>query len=230
MMNAVSKYYKPELMDCPKCGNKLVYRYAVSQKLVYFTSGKRIRIHNLGYSCPICKDNKIYFSQTANKLALKGYTYSVKIVCMIAKLKEKKMNREEICDYFFSKNIEISDRNVDNLYEKYLECIRIDYKKRIPEAYKLMQDTYGQIRISIDLVTVCGTIFIIFYDYFSSEMLAFVRFEGLGDPKAKEFLETYLNPSWNITVVVSIRRDSVFIPMLKKLCPAKTKFIAYNKF
>ncbi|MDE7213209.1 MAG: hypothetical protein K2N42_01355, partial [Anaeroplasmataceae bacterium] len=94
---AVSRYYKPEVLVCPKCGNKLVYRHAVSNKLIYFSSGKQIHIHNLGYSCKECKDNQIYFSQTANKLALKGYTYSTKIICIIAMLKEKQLSREEIC-------------------------------------------------------------------------------------------------------------------------------------
>ncbi|MDE6408061.1 MAG: hypothetical protein K2K50_05600, partial [Anaeroplasmataceae bacterium] len=133
---SVSKYYKPEILLCPKCGSKLVYRYAISNKLIYFTNGKHVHIHNLGYGCNTCKDNQIYFSQTANKLAFKGYTYSAKIICTIAILKEKNMSREEICDYFFTKNIEISDRNVDNLYRKYQECIKLDHKELISKAYR----------------------------------------------------------------------------------------------
>lgn len=229
-MMIASKYYKPEILICPKCGNKLSYRHAVSNKLIYFTSGKRVRIHNLGYSCPSCKDNQIYFSQTANKLAFKGYTYSAKIICTVAKLKEKNMSREEICDYFFTKNIEISDRNVDNLYAKYLECISLDHKELISKAYKAMLDEYGQIRLSIDLITVTGTIFVILYDYFTSEMLAFMHFEGVGDPELYLFLSKYIRKDLNITVIASIRRDAYFIPMIKKLCPSKTKFIAFDKF
>lgn len=229
-MNVVSKYYKPEILACPKCGAKLVYRHAVSNKLIYFTNGKRIRIHNLGYSCPACKDEAIYVSQTANKLAFKGYTYSAKIVCMVAKLKEQHLSREEICDYFFSKNIEISDRNVDNLYAKYKECLQIEYQSLIPLAYKKMLDTYGQIRLSIDVVTVGGTVFLILYDYFTTDMLAFMRFESIEDPKLYAFLASYIQPDLNITVIASIRRDAIFIPKLKKLCPAKTKLISFNKF
>lgn len=226
----ISRYYKPEILCCPKCCTKLVYRYALSNRTVYFTSGKQIRVHNLGYSCPNCKDNQIYFSQTANKLAFKGYTYSAKIVCTIARLKEKNLTREEICDYFFSKNIEISDRNVDNLYRKYQECLHIDYKKLIPNAFEKMMKEYNQIRLSIDLITVLGSIHVIFYDYFTSDMLAFVRFEGSEDSKLYDFLSCYLNKNMNITVIASIRRDAYFIPMLKSLCPTKTKFIAFNKF
>lgn len=229
-MNVVSKYYKPEILICPKCNTKLVYRHAVSKKMIYFTNGKRIRIHNLGYSCPKCKDDNIYVSQTANKLAFKGYTYSAKIVCTIAKLKEKQMSREEICDYFFAKNIEISDRNVDNLYQKYQECVALDYKTLIPQAYQNMMEVYGQIRLSIDVISVMGTIFIIFYDSFTTDMLAFLRFHGMDDPNMAEFLSTYIKKEYNITVITSIRRDSIFIPMLKKFCDTKTKIIAFNKF
>lgn len=229
-MSTISKYYKPELLNCAKCGTKLIYRHAVSNKLIYFTNGKRIQIHNLGYSCPNCKDDVIYFSQTANKFAVKGYTYSSKIFCTIAKLKEKKMGREEICDYFYAKGIEISDRNVDKIYNKYLELLQLDYAKRIPNAYKTMMETYGQIRLSIDLITVCGSYFIIFYDYFTSEMLAFLRFESLDDSKLFTFLSTYLNSDFNIAIIISIRKDAMFIPLLKKFCPKTTKFLAYNKF
>ncbi|MDE6661186.1 MAG: hypothetical protein K2J93_05145 [Anaeroplasmataceae bacterium] len=225
----VSRYYKPEVLLCPKCGNKLAYRHAVSNKLIYFSNGKHIQVHNLGYSCPVCKDNQIYFSQTANKLAFKGYTYSTKILCIIALLKEKHMSREEICDYFFSKNIEMSDRNVDNLYRKYKQCIKLNYKELIPNAYARMLKDYGQIRLSIDLITAFGNAFVIFYDFFTAEILAFVRFEKLEDSRLLSFLQEYINKNMNITYITSIRRDAYFIPMLKNLCPAKTKFISYSK-
>ncbi len=224
------KNYKPEILLCPKCNTKLVYRHAVSNKMVYFTSGKRVRIKNLGYSCPNCKDNQIYISQTANKLSFKGYTYSAKIVCMIAKLKDKHMSRDEICDYFFSKNIDMSDRNVDNLYQKYLECVQLDSSKKIEEAYEAMLCKYNQIRLAIDLITICGTAFVVVYDYFTSEMLALKRFENINVPEVKEFFEGFLKPYLNITVIATIRRDAVFVPMLKRLCPSNTKFIPFSKF
>ena len=73
-MKEICKVYKPEILSCPKCKSKLAYCYTVSNKLVYFTSGKRIRIKNLGYKCPACEDDAVYVSQTANKLCFKGYS------------------------------------------------------------------------------------------------------------------------------------------------------------
>lgn len=224
----ISKYYKPEILICPKCGEKLVYRYAVSNKLIYFTSGKQMRIHNLGYGCPKCNDNNIYVSQTANKLAFKGYTYSAKIICLISKLKEQLKSRDEICDYFFTKNIEMSDRNVDNLYQKYLECININSKEVVPIAYKLMLDNYKEIRISIDLITITGSYFVIIYDYFSTKMLGMAKFDDFDD-KMIEFLTIFINKDYDISVITTIRRESNFVPLLRKLCGTKTKFISFLK-
>lgn len=229
-MAAVSKYYKPEILICPKCGSKLVYRHSVSSKFIYFTNGKHRHVCNLGYSCSACQDNQIYFSQTANKLAFKGYTYSAKIVCLIAILKENHKSREEICDYFFTKNIEISDRNIDNLYEKYLQCINYDYQERLTTAYARMLEEFGQIRLSIDLITVLGNYFIIVYDYFSSDILSFVRFESWNEEEVRAFLSHMIQRDLNITVIASIRKDAFFIPLLKSLCPPHTKFISYTKY
>lgn len=229
-MNSVCKNYKPEIIYCPKCNARLEYKYPVSNKLVYFSSGKRIRVRNLGYACPNCKDGNVYVSQTATKLCFKGYTYSAKIVCLISLFKEKHMSREEICDYFYSKNIEISDRNVDNLYAKYIYYHNLDYTKTIFEAYEKMLLNYNEIRLSIDLITINGTIFVLVYDYFTTELLALQRFESVNDSELPRFLSSFLKSDLNITVIASIRRDANFIPLLKKICSPKTKFIAFNKF
>lgn len=229
-MSEVCKIYKPEILTCPICGEKLYYRYAVSNKLVYFSSGKHMRIKNLGYSCPKCDNNYVYVSQTANKLAFKGYTYSAKIVCIIDKMKENRVSRESICDYFYTKNIEISERNIDNLYHKIKQYKSQDYKNNINDAYKSMMEKYNQIRLSIDIITVSGSIYMIVYDYFTTNILAIRVFESICDEKVKLFLEEFIRKDLNITYIASIRRDSSFIPILKNLCPQHTKIIHFNKY
>ncbi|MDE5714541.1 MAG: hypothetical protein K2I42_00235 [Anaeroplasmataceae bacterium] len=229
-MSEISKIYKPEIMDCPFCKTKLVYCYAISNKLVYFSNGKRIRIKNLAYTCPKCNTHQVYVSQTANKLSFKGYSYSAKIVCMIDKMKEKHKSREEICDYFFNKNIEISDRNVDNLYHKFLEFLNLDYTTKISHAFEEMSSKFNEIRLSIDLITVCGTVYIIVYDFFTTDLLALKKFSSIASFEIEEFLTSFLNKNLNITLIATIRKDTVFFPLLKRLCPANTKFISYQKF
>ncbi len=228
-MKEVCKNYKPEILTCPKCGSKLYYRHTVSDKLVYFSNGKKIRIKNLGYSCPRCNDH-IYLSQTANKLCFKGYTYSAKLVCLVAKLKEQHLSRENICDYFFSKNILISDRNVDNLYHKYISMYNINYLEEISKAYEKMLKNYNQIRLSIDLITIDDEINIIVYDYFTTAILALKHFLRSDEENIYSFLGSFLNSNLNITLIATIRKDNFFVPMLKSLCPNTTKFIAFSKF
>ena len=80
MTQIVTKNYKPEIISCPKCNRQLKYCYSVSSKTVIFSNGKKVFVRNLGYKCPNCNDDKVYFSQTATKFTLKGIKYSMKIL------------------------------------------------------------------------------------------------------------------------------------------------------
>lgn len=225
------KIYKPEILACPICNSALKYKYTISNKVVQFTSGKIFRIKNLGYGCLNCNDSNIYFSQTANKLCFKGYTYSAKAVCLIAYYKSKHLGREGICDILASKGIEISDRNIDILYSKFKETYTHDYDAVIKEAYKNMLDKYNEIRISIDLITIEDTYYVILYDFFTSHKLAIWTFNEMSFEALNDTLSKYINEELKITIITSIRnnKDNKFIPILKKLSP-KSKFIAFTKF
>lgn len=225
------KIYKPEILTCPICNSALKYKYTISNKVVQFTSGKIFRIKNLGYGCLNCNDSNIYFSQTANKLCFKGYTYSAKAVCLIAYYKSKHLGREGICDILASKGIEISDRNIDILYSKFKETYNHNYDYIIKEAYKNMLDKYNEIRISIDLITIEDTYYVILYDFFTSHKLAIWTFNEMSFEALNDTLSKYINEELKITIITSIRnnKDNKFIPILKKLSP-KSKFIAFTKF
>lgn len=227
-----AKIYKPEILTCPFCGSGLKYKYTVSNKVVQFTSGKYYRIKNLGYGCLTCNDGNIYFSQTANKLCFKGYTYSAKIVCMIAYYKQKHLGRERICDILASKGVEISDRNIDILYGKYQEIFNQDYDKIIWAAYHAMTEKYHEIRLSVDLITINECRYVILYDFFTSAKLGLWVFQGLEDPRFIETLSKYIRPDLKISVIVSVRntKDGKFLPALKKLASPSARFIAFNKF
>lgn len=225
------KIYKPEILTCPICNSALKYKYTISNKVVQFTSGKIFRIKNLGYGCLNCNDSNIYFSQTANKLCFKGYTYSAKVVCLIAYYKSKHLGREGICDILASKGIEISDRNIDILYSKYKEIYNHDYDMVITNAYQEMLKKYNEIRISIDLITIENVYYVILYDYFTSNKLAIWTFDEISYDKLYNALSKYINENLKITIIASIRnnKDNKFIPILKRLCP-KSKLIAFTKF
>lgn len=224
------KIYKPEILICPKCNNQLQYCYTISNKVVQFTSGKFFRIKNLGYTCSNCLDKKVYFSQTANKLSFKGYTYSSKIICMIDYYKNKGIGREGICDLLANKGIEISDRNVDVIHKKFLSFYNHDYDLIIKDAYNKMLDEYNEIRIAIDLITVNEIYYIILYDYFTGEKLAIWKINDLYDGRLEEIMSRYINMNYNISVIATIRNINRFVPFLKSLTKEGTKFIAFSKF
>ena len=229
-MKEVCKVYKPEILACPMCKSKLAYCYTISNKLVYFTSGKRMRIKNLGYKCPNCEDDTVYVSQTANKLCFKGYSYSVKVVATISLMKEQGRSRDYICDYLYNKGIEISDRNIGNLYVKFKEFENYNYVEKIQNAYQNMMDKYGQIRLSIDSVKVFDEYIIMVYDYFTANLLALKRFKVDNEEGLRTFFGEFLNNELNLTVLTTIRKEAVIHPILRELCPKNTKFIPYVKF
>ena len=175
-MKELCKNYKPEILTCPKCGSKLVYKYAVSNKNVNFSNGKIFKIRNLAYGCRYCNDSNVYISQTANKLSFKGSKYSTKVCCMIYHFKQKKCGREQICDYLSSKGIEISDRNVDIIYKKMEMLFNICYNDVLKSAYNKMLDEFAEIRLSIDLITVCNVYYVIIYNYFNGDLLVIKEF------------------------------------------------------
>jgi len=225
------KIYKPEILVCPICGEALKYCYAVSNKVVQFSSGKTMRIKNLGYKCPKCMDD-VFFSQTANKLAFKGYTYSAKVVCMIDYEKYVNHNgREAICDILANKNIEISDRNIDVIHKRFKEIVDRDCEEVIFSAYNRMISKYNEIRIDIDLITVNKISYIILYDFFTGDILAIWRFNGLEDPSLIETLSKYINESFNITTIFTVRGYvSHLVPIIKSIAPKTVKVYSFLKF
>lgn len=223
------KVYKPEILICPKCKAKLKYCYTVSNKVVQFTSGKYFRIKNMGYKCPNCMDH-VYFSQTANKLSFKGYTYSAKIACMIFYYKSFHYSREKICDILSNKGIEISDRNIDILYKNFNELYSMDKDSIIKENYKAMIEEFNEIRLSIDLITIENTYFIIMYNYFTGVIMSIWILNSLEENELLNTIGKYVNESYQISVIASVRAISSFIPKLKKITPKTTKYISFSKF
>ena len=226
-MKELCKNYKPEILTCPKCGSKLVYKYAVSNKNVNFSSGKVFKIRNLGYGCKCCNDSNVYVSQTANKLSFRGSSYSAKIWCMIYHFKKKKCGREQICDYFSNKGVEISNRNVDIIYKKMEKLFNVCYNNILKNAFNNMLNEFNEIRLSIDLITFCNCYYVIIYDYFSCDLLVIKEFSNFDE--IKDFLNVCLSDV-DISVVATVRKGSNFYQLLKSVCSVNTKFISYQKF
>lgn len=228
----LTKVYKPEIKTCPLCGAKLKYRYTVSNKVITFTNGKKIRIKNLGYSCTNenCLDNtEIYVSQTAVKLCMKGYTYSAKILAEIAILKHKKISRDMICNRLALSGVEISDRNIDIIYQKYEQILNRDYRQELAKQYKEMIEKYKQIRLSIDSILYDTYRVITVRNSFNNEIIGNHIMDENDSEGHKQLLVEYINNPY-VKEIITTRKTTDFYKKLISSLSHEVKVISFEKF
>mgnify|MGYP004476185943 CR=1 FL=1 len=235
-----TKVYKPEILTCPFCNNKLIYKHTVSNKIIQFSSGKKFHIRNLGYGCEYCNDGKIYSSSTAVKMAFKGYTYSTRLIGSILYSKEIGLSRYNIASNLLKANIIISDRNVDNIYNHFKNYLNRDYDDVIQIEYNAMINEYGRICISIDMVGVSYKIgegnlarIICVRNYFNNNIIGFYMLDFV-DEKTDELEEKrILNKNLNnpkIKYVITIRRIFPFYRLIKQMLPNGANLLEFAKF
>ncbi len=229
MTQIVTKNYKPEITYCPKCNHQLKYCYSISSKTVFFSNGKKVFVRNLGYKCPNCNDDKVYFSQTATKFALKGIKYSMKILLMIYHYKTHNYSREKILYELEERNITISERNIDILYHKVLDLLAQNYDEIREKSYQEMLTNYNSIDLSIDLISYSKKRLVVIRDYYSAKIIGFYIFKSLNEEELIKTLSKYVKKELPIKVIASVRKGEGFIPILRSLAPQNTKFIAYLK-
>lgn len=230
-INAIhTKIYKPEILTCPKCRKNLKYAYTVSFKTIQFTSGKKIKIKNMGYLCPYCNDKFIYPSLTASKLAYKGLTYSCKTICFIDYYKRKGFSREKILDEFEKLGVIITSRNIDFLYNKFLSYYDNDLESSFNKAFKEMLKNYNEIRLSIDLITIEKDYYILFYNGFNGDIINKYVTNSFEDKGLLSLLNKLLNNE-KLKYVISVRGNvSPFISIMKSISKSNVKYISYTKF
>ena len=227
-----TKTYKPEISTCPLCGSQLKYRYTVSNKVIQFSNGNFVRVKNLGYSCknPDCIDDTvIYCSQTASKLCIKGYTYSAKVLADIVVLKRKHKSREEICDYLAMQGIEMSDRNVDIINEKYEQMLKVNYLDNIKLEYDYMKKHYGQIRISIDSIRVEDARVLSVRDSFNNHQIGLHILEATQVDELKEILHHYVDDN-ALKAITTVRSFTDFFKILSEVVNKKVEYYYFEKF
>ena len=226
-----TKIYKPEISKCPICGSKLKYKYTISNKVIQFYNGHYTRVKNLAYSCTNeeCNGSKILFtSQTASKLCVKGYTYSSKVLAYIAINKYMHTPREKICDKLASLGVEISDRNIDIIYNKYLKDLNEDYKQNIKNEYDFMEKEFGQVRISIDAIRVEKVIFISVRNSFTNNQIGTHFIKNNEDAQIINLLKEYTDDE-RIACIATTRPFTNFFKLLKKAVNRPMSYIHFEK-
>lgn len=229
----IAKSYKPEIDNCPLCGAKLKYRYSISNKNIQFSDGKRIKIKNLAYSCSnsdCTHPDFLYTSQTATKMCMKGYTYSAKVLALILYYKHLHKSREEITNILVDEGIEISDRNVDIIYEKLEPYLNMDYKKNIEFEYAFMNRECGGVYLSIDVISLFdGYNYFVIRNFFTSNIIGCHIVKCIND-EDYNILNDYLNPSFNIKQIITVRPLFRVYDEIKKRVDENTKFLHFLKF
>ena len=134
-------------------------------------------------------------------------------------------SRDLICDQLASKGVEISDRNVDIISNKVKEFVNMDYEKNINNSYILQKEKYGEVRFSVDKVTVDDLAFYILYDFYSGDLLALWICKDIEE--AKTYFKKYLTDE--VKMIITVRPMFDTYQILKKICP-KAKMCSYAKF
>ena len=152
--NAIKRYFRPEIGICPFCHKKLKYDHIYSRKYVT-TFHEETHVHNMGYRCidDDCHNQhnrRYYHSAQADALTIKGYTYGLDVITYIGFERTKyHRNIKEIHTDLLARNIDISERNVEYLYNAYLILMKCSLPERLSQIRPLI-DKNGGIILSID--------------------------------------------------------------------------------
>ena len=147
-----SKYFRPEITNCPECGNKLVYCHPVWRKTISTLKGE-FKTINLGYRCEnnSCSNDTVYRSAEAEQLSMKHITYGMDVIAYIGYLRFKEhKTRSEIATILSEKEVKISERQVQKLYERYALLLRASVKENMKETLENIVKEHGGLVLSID--------------------------------------------------------------------------------
>lgn len=225
----LTRVFKPEYDSCPFCNAKLEYCHAVSNKVIQFTSGERYHTRNLGYRCsnPLCKQNKLVFtSATANKYCEKGYTYSSKLLLTIYNLRKNGVSRNKLQMDLEKKNIIISDRNIDNIYNHYKKLLAKEYD--VEFEYNLMKELYDGVYLSIDFIKVNDDEYISIRDLFSKKQIGLYELKYNDEINEKEILTRYLLNK-EINTIATVRKHLNHYKIINELANKNVRYIIFEK-
>jgi len=147
-----SKYFSPEISDCPNCEGKLGYCHPVWRKTVSTLNGE-FKIINLGYRCgnDACDNRTVYRSAEAEQISMKHITYGMDVIAHIGHLRFKEHHtRSEIASTLMDQGIKISERQVQKLYERYALLLRSNVQENLKETLEDTVEQNGGLILSID--------------------------------------------------------------------------------
>ena len=131
------RYYRPEQLVCPRCGQTLKRCYALWRKYVVFLGGRYLVV-SLGYRCPNLNcawQARVYESQAARRLTVRGSSFALEVIVQIGLWRFwKRWTVVQIHERLTQeRHWLISEREVLYLIEVFLVLLRCTYYLRLEE-------------------------------------------------------------------------------------------------
>ncbi|MBU9711030.1 transposase [Evansella tamaricis] len=217
-----SKYYKPEITHCPKCSEKLVYCHPVWRKTISTLEGE-VKVINLGYRCDneTCSNDTTYRSAQAEHISMKHITYGMDVIANIGYLRfQEHKTRTEIMEILNEKQVKISDRQVQKLYERYALLLRANAKENAEGILNHVVKEHGGIILSIDGVQPekgNETLYVI-REVLSGTVLAAKNLKSSASTELMELIKPVMDWGFPIQAFVSDGQQSIRLA-IEKLAP-----------
>jgi len=153
--NLQNVYYRPEFKNCLHCGAKLKRSHIAWRKTI--TSLDRVcRVHNTAYQCSNqanCEQGgRVYRSGYADGLSLPYYTYGLDVIVYIGqqRLRQHQTIPEIQRALQAREPMQISEREVEYLFDVYLLLSACSQEQRIEKKYRQMIMDNGGMVLAID--------------------------------------------------------------------------------
>jgi Transposase, Mutator family len=129
------RYYRPEQVSCPQCGQVLKRCYAVGRKYIVFLSGRHLVV-SMGYRCatPHCTGrHRVHVSQVARRLTVRGSSFALEVIGQIGYWRFwKRWTVAQIHAVLTQeRHLPISEREVLYLIGVFLVLLRCTYPLRL---------------------------------------------------------------------------------------------------
>lgn len=209
-----SKYFRPEIDDCPHCGTKLEYCHSVSNKTITTLDGV-YKVVNMGYRCnnnQCSKSGAVYRSAEAENMSMKYLTFGIDVLALVGQLRFKEHKTiGEIASELELRGVKTTERNVQKLYERYALLLRASVETHAKEILQKVSDEYSGIILSIDGVQPekgNETLYVI-REVLSGTVLAAKNLKSSAAKDLKEFIQPVLDLGFKIIGFVSDGQRSI---------------------
>lgn len=208
-------YFRPEFRQCPHCECKLRRSHTAWEKKIVTLKQGVIHAWNVAYSCqnPDCSHRGVaYKSAEAEMLSMKHSSYGYDVLCLVGELRFKQHRTvKEIADALNERGILTSERNAQNLYERYQTLLSVSLEEHVKKVLAEITEQNGGIILSMDGVQPekgNETLYVI-REVFSGTILAAQNMKSGTATELKTLIEPIIELGYPIVGIVSDGQQSI---------------------